>query len=63
MFWFIKHGVKMTAMPGFGKTHMDEQIWELATFLRKAPSMSPEDFAALTDINAPTTEGAKPVGG
>lgn len=55
MFRFIKYGVKMTAMPGFGKTHTDAQIWSLAAFLRKAPGMSPEDFAAQTTIN-----GAKP---
>eukprot|EP01037_Dinobryon_pediforme_P021217 gene21217-22028_t len=28
-FQFIKYGVKMTAMPGFGKTHTDEQVWQL----------------------------------
>jgi mono/diheme cytochrome c family protein len=53
MFRFIKYGVKMTAMPGFGKTHNDEQIWQLAAFLSKAPGLSPEDFAALTEAARP----------
>ena len=62
MFRFIKYGVKMTAMPGFGKTKTDEQIWELAAFLRKAPGMSPADFSAQTGIAVPTPTAAKPAG-
>jgi mono/diheme cytochrome c family protein len=52
MFRFIKYGVKMTAMPGFGKTLTDEQIWQIAAFLRTAPGMSAGDFAARTGIGA-----------
>jgi hypothetical protein len=46
-FWFVKNGVngvKMIAMPGFGKTHADEDIWALVSFLGAAPGMSPLDF-------------------
>ena len=53
MFWFIKNGVKMTAMPGFGKTHSDDDIWKLAAFLRTAPGMSAQDFAAKTGFSVP----------
>jgi len=64
MFRFIKHGVKMTAMPAFGGTQTDDQIWALTAFLRKATGMSPEDFAAQTGIGAPpAAEEAKPAGG
>jgi mono/diheme cytochrome c family protein len=63
MFRFIKYGVKMTAMPGFGKTYSDEQIWQLAAFLRKAPGMSPEDFAAQTGIGAAEAAKTKAGGG
>jgi mono/diheme cytochrome c family protein len=51
MFRFIKYGVKMTAMPGFGKTLSDQEIWELVAFLRTAPGLSPQDFAVQTGIN------------
>jgi mono/diheme cytochrome c family protein len=57
MFRFIKYGVKMTAMPGFGKTHSDDDIWSVAAFLRKAPGMTPQDFATLTGM---ATSDAKP---
>jgi mono/diheme cytochrome c family protein len=62
MFWVIKNGVKMTAMPGFGKTHSDDDIWALAAFLRTAPGMSPQDFTAKTGLAVPAAD-AKPSGG
>lgn len=60
MFRFILYGVKMTALPGFGTTHTDDQIWQLAAFMRKAPGMSPEEFAAQTGTTAPRPAEAKP---
>jgi mono/diheme cytochrome c family protein len=60
MFWFIKNGVKMTGMPGFGKTHSDDEIWSIAAFLRTAPGMSPQDFAAKAGISV---SASKPAGG
>ena len=62
MYRFIKYGVKMTAMPGFGKTLSDQQIWELVAFLHTAPGMSPQDFAARTGINGSAPAEAKPQG-
>lgn len=39
-FWTIKHGVKLTAMPAWGKTHSDELIWDMVAFVRQLPKMS-----------------------
>lgn len=47
-FQIIKNGIKMTAMPGFGPSYSDQQIWSLAAFLDKTPGMSAPDFAAAT---------------
>jgi len=60
MFWFIKNGVKMTGMPGFGKTHPDEDIWALCAFLRTAPGMSAQDFSDKTGIRVLSSD--KPAG-
>ncbi|MEO9168561.1 MAG: cytochrome c [Aestuariivirga sp.] len=49
-FWFIKNGVKMTAMPGFGPTLSDDEIWSLAAFIKSAPGITPEDFATKTGL-------------
>ncbi len=47
-FQFIKHGVKMTAMPGFGPSLSDDNIWSLVAFLGAAPSLTAADYAAKT---------------
>ncbi|PJG45738.1 cytochrome C [Sphingobium sp. LB126] len=45
-FWIIKHGVKLTAMPAWGKTHSDELIWDMVAFVRQLPRMSPVQYQA-----------------
>ena len=45
-FWTIKHGVKLTAMPAWGKTHNDELIWDMVAFIRQLPGMTPERYKA-----------------
>jgi mono/diheme cytochrome c family protein len=48
MFWVVKHGIKMSAMPAWGKTHDDHNIWGIVAFLQKLPELSPEQYQALT---------------
>jgi mono/diheme cytochrome c family protein len=45
-FWIIKHGVKLTAMPAWGKTHDDDLIWDMVAFLQQLPKLSPEQYKA-----------------
>lgn len=51
-FWVIKHGIKMSAMPAWGKTLSDAEIWELVAFLRKLPDMSGTTYRHLLDSGA-----------
>jgi mono/diheme cytochrome c family protein len=53
-FWIVKHGIKLTAMPAWGKTHSDAEIWDLVAFLRKMPDMDPAQYQAAVG------GGAKP---
>lgn len=46
-FWIIKHGIKMTAMPAWGVTHSDVEIWNMVAFLQKLPALSPAQYRAL----------------
>lgn len=46
-FWTIKHGIKMTGMAAWGKTHNDTLIWDMVAFLRKLPSLSPQQYKEL----------------
>lgn len=42
LFWIIKHGIRLTGMPGFGKIHSDEEIWHLVRYVRSLGSQ-PKD--------------------
>ncbi len=46
-FWIVKHGIKMSAMPAWGKSLDDAAIWDLVAFLEKLPDLSPQDYGAL----------------
>jgi len=56
-FWIIKHGIKMTAMPAWGKTHDDRLIWDMVAFIRQLPSLSPAQYQAMTQ-NVPMDHDA-----
>jgi mono/diheme cytochrome c family protein len=51
-FWTIKHGIKMSAMPAWGKSLNDEAIWDIVSFVRKMPAMTPEQYQALLQAHA-----------
>jgi mono/diheme cytochrome c family protein len=48
-FWIVKHGIKMTAMPAWGLTHDDSTIWSIVAFLQKLPTLTPEQYAQMTE--------------
>ena len=48
MFWAIKHGIKMSAMPAWGVSHDDRAIWGIVAFVQKMPGMTPEQYQAMT---------------
>lgn len=45
-FWVIRNGVRMTAMPAFGPSHTDAQLWQLVAFLQSARSLDGADYDA-----------------
>lgn len=47
-FWVIKHGIKMSAMPAWGRTHDDGTIWAIVAFLQQLPTLDSKDYAMLT---------------
>jgi mono/diheme cytochrome c family protein len=48
-FWIVKHGIKMSAMPAWGKTHSDDEIWNMVAFLQKLPHLNAHDYRALVE--------------
>ena len=51
-FWVIKHGIKMSGMPAWGKTHSDDEIWNMVAFLQKLPKLTPGEYKMLVDTSA-----------
>lgn len=47
-FWIIKHGIKLTAMPAWGRTHSDDDLWNVVAFLQKMPFLDPGQYSATT---------------
>lgn len=44
VFWVIKHGIKASGMPAWGKSMEDEYIWDMAAFLQKLPEMNQQQY-------------------
>jgi len=49
-FWIIKHGIKMSGMSAWGKTHSDDEIWDMVAFLQKLPKLTPGEYKMLAGI-------------
>lgn len=54
-FWVIKHGLKMSAMPAWGKTLDDAAVWDLVALVRKLPTLTPAAYQEL--VAAPVSGG------
>src|SRR5579859_7804290 len=49
IFWIVKNGIRMTAMPSFGKAGIgDDEIWQVVAFVRKLQATSADDYKAWT---------------
>lgn len=46
-FWAIKHGIKMSAMPAWGRSHDDAAIWDMVAFLKVLPKQDEAAFEAM----------------
>lgn len=50
IYWFIKHGVRMTGMPAYSLSLRDTELWQLALFLKhmdKLPKKAEKVWKAL----------------
>ena len=47
LFWIVKHGIKMTAMPAWPSPHRDDEVWSLVAFLLRLPAMAPNTYLEM----------------
>ena len=54
LFWVVKNGIKMTAMPSFGKAGVtDGDIWNIVAFVKKLPTVSEANYKTWTAAPEP----------
>lgn len=46
-FWVIKHGIKASGMPAWGKSMNDEYIWNMVAFLQELPELDAEQYESV----------------
>ena len=42
IFWFVKHGVRLTGMPSYSASLTDQQIWQVVSFLKHMDALTAE---------------------
>ncbi len=47
-YWKVKHGIRLTGMPGFDPSLTDEQIWAVSLLMRNADHLTPALQAILS---------------
>jgi mono/diheme cytochrome c family protein len=62
-FWAIKHGIKASGMPAWGKSMQDEYIWNMAAFLQKLPTLDEAQYQAWVAGSGGHSHGGGETGG
>lgn len=44
LYWVVKHGIRMTAMPAWEYRLGEGEMWDLTAFVKHLPAMSPADY-------------------
>jgi mono/diheme cytochrome c family protein len=56
-FWAIKHGIKASGMPAWGKSMADEYIWGLVAFVRRLPDLDADAYEAAVAASGGHSHG------
>jgi mono/diheme cytochrome c family protein len=62
-FWVIKHGIKASGMPAWGKSMEDEYIWNMAAFLQALPKLDAGQYKVLVASSGGHSHGGDESGG
>ncbi len=47
LYYIINDGVRFTGMPAWGGEHSSEETWQLVSFIRRLPSLSPDELKLM----------------
>lgn len=59
-FWTIKHGIKASGMPAWGKSMGDADIWNLVAFMKKLPGMDAATYRELVESSSGHSHAGTP---
>lgn len=62
-FWVIKHGIKASGMPAWGRSMSDEYVWSMAAFLQQLPRLDRAAYDALVASSEGHSHGGGEDGG
>ena len=57
VFWVVKHGIKASAMPAWGHSMPDADIWNVAAFLQKLPELNQVQFDQMVAASGGHSHG------
>ena len=46
IYWAVRHGIKMTAMPAWRYRMTDHELWDVVAFVEALPRLTPADYRA-----------------
>lgn len=49
LFWIVKHGIRNTGMPAWGKLLSDDDIWQVVAVIKRLNSLPPSAEASLKE--------------
>lgn len=62
-FWVIKHGIKASGMPAWGKSMEDRYIWGMVALLQQLPKLDAAGYEALVASSGGHSHGGGETGG
>jgi mono/diheme cytochrome c family protein len=62
-YWVIRHGIKGSGMPAWGRSVDDASIWNLAAFVQQLPTLDAHAYATLVAASGGHSHGAGDMGG
>lgn len=54
LFYIISNGVRFTGMPAWGGEDSSQSIWDLVSFIRKLPALSPDELKFMEGMTDAT---------
>ena len=61
-FWVVKHGIKASGMPAWGKSMHDEYIWNMVAFVQALPGLDAARYQALVAASGGHSHGGGETG-